>query len=179
MQEHKTQGQGAPGFSVALANEISAVLLGPMLDNPDTAPQVREHLEKLRKEARCEIVTPRNTADEVNIAVPYFPQFDECFKGAIDLNEGQMGKISGGLFEIVASFGLMLGFAAGYSVVAGVKIATAGTLTAIIGGVAIAGLAGSIGTTVAGIGVGLGVGISNHIGQEGGGGIEENINICT
>jgi len=181
MQEHKTQKQkqGAREFPVPLANEVSAVLLGPLLDNPDTAPQVRAHLENLRKEAGCEIVTPRNTADEMHIAVPGFSCFDEYFGDVRNMNEEQMEKVSGGLFEIVGSFGLLLGFAAGYSVIGGVKIATAGTLSGIIGGVALAGLAASQVTMYSAIGVGLGVGISNHIGQEGGGGIKQNINICT
>lgn len=157
MQATQNQGTGKHAFKVALTNEISAVLMGPLLDNPDTASEIMEQLE--RSGSGVEIVTPRNTAGELNIVVPYYPQLDGCFEATRHLTDEQLAKISGGaVFEILGlatSFGLMLGFAASTSTVAGVKIATAGTLTTIIGAVSIAGLAASQITMYSGIGVGI------------------------
>jgi len=165
-------GEGArslktrPGISIPLSNEIAAVFIGEGLTHPDTKPEARaEAEEKLAQFENFKVVYAQNTADEMNVVVPYFPEL-ECELEKI--TEEQLDEIAGG--EIVLFVGPVGIFFAKIGVFLGVgslsvgvcAAATTGltTVSTVVAGVAafsalVGGAAGVIGGAIAGVGVGI------------------------
>jgi len=177
--------QTMPGVSIPLSNEIAAVLVGQGLTHPDTTPEGRAEAEKrLSQLDKFKVVYAQNTADEMNVVVPYFPDL-ECKIEKI--TEEQLEEIAGGeLFISVgtvglffAKIGLMLGVsggaAGGIVTVTGASIGLFSGASAALGCV-MAGVAASalvVGAGLAGaaiVGTGVGVGIAAGVGAFGGGG---------
>lgn len=167
--------QTKPGISIPLSNEIAAVFIGQGLTHPDTKPEARAEAEgKLAQFENFKVVYAQNTADEMNVVVPYFPEL-ECELEKI--TEKQLQEIAGGEIAIslgvvglfFAKIGAMLGVGATTSVfMVGATTAglvTYGTVTGVMAGVAAVGLvAGTIAGAVAAVGTGVGVGIAAAVG---------------
>ncbi len=167
--------QTMPGVSIPLSNEIAAVLVGQGLTHPDTTPEGRAEAEKrLSQLDKFKVVYAQNTADEMNVVVPYFPDL-ECELEKI--TEEQLQEISGGEIAIslgtvglfFAKVGAMLSVGSTVSVfMVGATTAgmvTYGTVTGVMAGVAAVGLvAGAVAGAVAAVGTGIGVGIAAAVG---------------
>ena len=167
--------QTKPGVSIPLSNEIAAVIIGQSLTHPDTTPEARaEAEEKLTQFENFKVVYAQNTADEMNVVVPYFPEL-ECELERI--TEKQLEEIAGGEILIsvgtvglfFAKIGAMLGAGSVTSVfMVGATTAgmvTYGPVTGVMAGVAAVGLvAGTITGVVAGAAAGVGVGIAAAVG---------------
>jgi len=165
-------GEGAkslktrPGISIPLSNEIAAVFIGQGLTHPDTTPEGRAEAEKrLSQFENFKVVYAQNTADEMNVVVPYFPEL-ECELEKI--TEEQLEEVAGG--EIVLFVGPVGIFFAKIGVMVGVgslsvgvcAAATTGltTVSTVVAGVAafsavVGAAAGVIGGAIAGVGVGI------------------------
>lgn len=167
--------QTMPGISIPLSNEIAAVFIGQGLTHPDTTPEARAEAEgKLAQFENFKVVYAQNTADEMNVVVPYFPEL-ECEVEKI--TEKQLREIAGGEIAIsvgtvglfFAKIGAMLSVGSTVSVFM-VGASTAGvvtyaTVTGVMAGVAAVGLvAGTIAGVVGGVAAGVGVGIAAAVG---------------
>ena len=167
--------QTKPGVSIPLSNEIAAVIIGQSLTHPDTTPEARaEAEEKLTQFENFKVVYAQNTADEMNVVVPYFPEL-ECELERI--TEKQLEEIAGGEILIsvgtvglfFAKIGAMLGVGTGSVFVGfaalGSSTGAMATLTGVMAGVAAVGLvAGTITGVVGGAAAGVGVGIAAAVG---------------
>ncbi len=169
--------QTKPRISLPLTNEIAAVFVGRSLVHPDTAPEKRAEVEKqLASFEKFEVVYQQNTADEMNIVVPEFPELDVEIQR---LTEAQLSQLSGG--DIVFAFlssavGLAIGsigvsLGVGSIMVGGTAAsATFATIGAVAAGLAACALV--VGTGLAGaavVGTSIGVGIAAATGAFGGG----------
>ncbi len=175
--------QTKPRVSLPLSNEIAAVFVGRSLTHPDTTPEKRAKVEEqLASFEKFEVVYQQNTADEMNIVVPYFPEYDAEM---VRMTKEELEQIAGGEFFVVvgaiggffATIGSALGvgsFAAVTTTVAGVGvIATGGiaTASAIAAGLAASALVvGASLAATAVVGSAIGVGIAAAAGAFGGGG---------
>jgi len=179
--------QTKPGVSIPLSNEIAAVLVGQGLTHPDTTPEGRAEAEKrLSQFDKFKVVYAQNTADEMNVVVPYFPEL-ECEIEKI--TEKQLEEIAGGEVMIsvgtvglfFAKIGAMLSVGTGSVFVVfaalGSSTGAMATLTGVLAGVAAVGLvAGAVTGAVAAVGTGVGVGIAAAVGAfDGGGGSSVNV----
>jgi len=178
--------QTKPGVSIPLSNEIAAVLVGQGLTHPDTTPEGRAEAEKrLSQFENFKVVYAQNTADELNVVVPYFPEL-ECEIEKI--TEKQLEEIAGGEIMIsvgtvglfFAKIGAMLSVGSGSVFVGlaalGSSTGAMATLTGVLAGAAAVGLvAGNIALGVAAVGTGVGVGIAAAVGAFDGGGGSVNV----
>lgn len=90
-----------------MANEIAAIYIGCGLTSPEADPKFKAALEDcLPRLENVDVVYKQNTASEVNVVVPDFPQYDNELR---QLTEEQMQKITGGAFEIVGVVGVIGG----------------------------------------------------------------------
>jgi len=167
--------QTRPGVSIPLSNEIAAVIIGQGLTHPDTTPEARAEAEgKLAQFDKFKVVYKQNTADEMNVVVPHFPELERELE---KITEKQLEEIAGGEIAIslgavglfFAKIGAMLGAGSVTSVfMVGATTAgmvTYGTVTGVMAGVAAVGLvAGTITGVVAGAAAGVGVGIAAAVG---------------
>ena len=191
ISEHPSWGGGGrplrtrPGVSIPLSNEIAAVFIGQGLTHPDTTPEGRAEAEKkLAQFENFKVVYEQNTADEMNIVVPYFPELEREIE---KITEEQLEEIAGGEIFIsvgviglfFAKLGVMLGV--GYTIVGvGIGGATAGAaLTSVLAGVAAVGIiAANITLAVGAVATGLGVGVAaglGHFGSSGSGAVSVNL----
>jgi len=116
-------------MDIPLFNEVAAIYIGGGLTNPNADPKFKAALEEyLPRLENVNVVYKQNTADELNVVVPSFPQYDSELQR---LTEDQIEKITGGAFEIVGIVGIVGGL--------GVMLIGAKGVTAI-------GAAGSIAT---------------------------------
>ncbi|MDD9868437.1 MAG: hypothetical protein OXU50_00840 [Gammaproteobacteria bacterium] len=169
--------QTRPGISIPLSNEIAAVFIGQGLTHPDTKLEARAEAEgKLAQFENFKVVYAQNTADEMNVVVPYFPEL-ECEMEKI--TEQQLDEIAGG--EVVIFVGSVGIFFAKIGVMLGVGSLTVGvsaaattgltTVTTVLAGVAAVGLiAGNVALGVSAVATGVGVGIAAAVGAFDGGG---------
>lgn len=154
------------GTSLPLINELASIVIGCVLTSPDVS---EEHKKLTRKQMdsfeNFDVVLKQNTAGEVNIVVPSFPELDVEME---DLTEEQMAAIAGGEVGIIGSIvfalgsalgavGAAAGITGGATTVAGMALgATIGSVVAgaaIVGGLGAVG-AIAVGATVAAVGVG-------------------------
>jgi len=170
--------QTKPGVSIPLSNEIAAVFLGRGLTHPETKPEARAEAERrLTTFDKFKVVYAQNTADEMNIVVPCFPDL-ECEMEKIP--EQQLEEIAGGEIFLIsvgsvglffAKIGAMLSVGAG-SIWIGTVASTGAivSLGGVMAGVAASALvvgAGLIGAAT--VATGLGVGIAAAVGAFDGG----------
>ncbi|MDD9806073.1 MAG: hypothetical protein OXU44_03880 [Gammaproteobacteria bacterium] len=122
MEGGKEMDVGAKtGFEIPLFNEVAAIYIGCGLTSPEADPKFKAALEDcLPRLEKVDVVYKQNTANEVNIVVPSFPQYDGELQR---LTEQQIEKITGGAFEIVGIVGIVGGI--------GVMLIGAGGVTAV------------------------------------------------
>jgi len=173
METTQKQSEGVrtrPGVSIPLSNEIAAVFLGRSLAHPDTLPKARAEAEKrLAQFENFNVTYAQNTADELNVVVPDFPDWDHKID---QITEEQLAEIAGGeLFVTVgvvgaffAKIGIMLSVGSGIlgTGAAGASIASASAIAAGVAASALVVGAGVLGTSV--VATGLGVGIAAGLG---------------
>jgi len=137
------------------------------MKHPDTTPEARAEAEKcLAQFENFKVVYAQNTADEMNVVVPYFPDL-ECEIEKI--TEEQLEEIAGGELVIFvgsvgtffAKLGIMLGVGSG---IFGAYVSVAKVTSVVAGVVAVGLIAGNITGAVAAVGTGLGVGIAAAVG---------------
>lgn len=81
-------------------NEMMAVLIGSGLTSPEVPVSSKNSLKDfLGRYEGVDIVYKQNTADEVNIALPCFPEFDKYHEESA-LSDEELAMVSGG--EVVA-----------------------------------------------------------------------------
>jgi len=94
-------------MDIPLFNEVAAIYIGHGLTNPNADPKFKAALEEyLPRLENVDVVYKQNTADELNVVVPSFPQYDSELQR---LTEDQIEKITGGAFEIVGIVGIVGG----------------------------------------------------------------------
>lgn len=168
-----------------MANEIAAIYIGCGLTSPEADPKFKAALEDcLPRLENVDVVYKQNTASEVNVVVPDFPQYDDELQ---QLTEQQMQKITGGAFEVVGvvgiigGIGVMLIGAKGVTAVGAVGAVATVTLfgttigvnaAAVAAGALAAGLAVSAGlVAAAAAGGAVALGIAAGAGAFGGSGV--------
>ncbi len=179
-----------PGRSVPLLNEIASIVIGLVLTSPDVSEEDKAAARKdMASLENLDIVYKQNTADELNVVVPYFPELDVVMRS---MTEEELEQLSGG--DIIASVVFLvsgtlasIGFACGFSGLGAVGIAAAttvggfalgGTLGAVAAGAAIVGAVGGIAAgVVAVVGAAAGVGIAAGLGAFSGSGSGAPVNI--
>ena len=166
-----------PGLSVPLMNEIASIVIGLVLTSPDVSEEDKAAARKdMASLENFDIVYEQNTADELNVVVPYFPELDVVMRS---MTEEELEQLSGG--DIIASVIFLvtgslasIGFACGFSGLGAAGIAAAttvggfalgGTLGAVVAGAAIVGAVGGIAAgVIAVVGTAAGVGIAAGLG---------------
>jgi len=180
-QTPPTAGQpgvaGQAGTSLPMINELASVIIGCVLASPKVSDEYKELTRKeMDKFENFDVVMKQNTADEVHIAVPCFPELDVKMA---DLSEEEMAAIAGGevgligtavlaLGSTLGAIGLAAGITGGATTVAGMALGA--TIGSVVAGAAIVGAIGVMGATaVAAAGVGIGLGVAMGIGAMDGG----------
>lgn len=175
MQQHNKAGVHLP-----LVNEIAAVAIGCGLANPHADPSFKAVVEKnmaALEEANSKIslVYAQNTAGELNVVVPDFPEIDAAIGR---MSEEDLAQVAGGELFIGGIVAFVLGSIGASIGIGSVSLAfgVGASIGAVVAGAAIVG--GTIGAGIAGIGTAIGLGVTTgNRGSEGGGGITENINV--
>jgi len=161
-----------PGISVPMVNEMAAVVIGRALSDPGARPELEEAmLKSLASVDNLEVVYKQNTADELNIVVPDFPDFSTALR---KLKENELAAIHGGeIFGALSGMTLSwIGCQVGIGLIFGTGLTLGGTVigatsaATFAGALVVAGMLampsglGVIGATVAsGIGVGIAAGL--------------------
>lgn len=163
------RGSARAGTSLPLANELASVIIGCVLTSPDVSA---EHKKLTRRQMdsfeNFDVVLKQNTADEVNIVVPSFPELDVEMENLSEeqltaIAGGEVGIIGGIVFALGSTLGAV-GFAAGISggAMSIGGMALGATIGSVVAGAAIVGSVGAIGAiaigaTAAAIGVGAAI----------------------
>lgn len=177
MQQHDKAGVHLP-----LVNEIAAVTIGCGLANPHADPSFKAAIEKNvaaleAADTKVSLVYAQNTAGELNVVVPDFPQIDKVIS---EMSEADLAQVAGGELFILGTIAFALG-SIGVGIGIGsvsLAVGVGASLSAVIAGAVVVG--GIVGAGIAGIGTAIGLGVkTGHTGSEGGGGIVHNINIAT
>lgn len=154
----KTQGK----VELFPVNELVAVLIGADMTDKSVPMENKAALkEMMSRFEKVNVVYQQNTANEVNIVVPEFPDVDKALQ-EMHLSEEQLEQVVGGEGIIAA---ILIGLGLIGSTVAGVFTAKAiGATAAVAIGVAVvvaatAGIGLAVGGVVAGIGVGIAAGV--------------------
>lgn len=165
-----------PVFPVPMINEIAAVVIGRALSDPDAGPELEEAmLKSLASIDNLKIVYRQNTADELNIVVPDFPDFSIALQRLKEnelagIHGGEIfGALSGALTGMTLSW---IGCQVGIGLIFGTGLTLGGT---VIGATSAATFAGALvvagmiampiglsvigATAAAGIGVGIAAGV--------------------
>ena len=174
--EHRGDSRRAnigSAFPVPMVNEIAAVVIGRALSDPDAGSELEEAmLKSLSSVDNLEVVYQQNTADELNIVVPDYPDFSMALR---KLKESELtgihgGEIFGALTGVTLSW---IGCQVGIGLIFGTGLTLGGTVigatsaATFAGALVVAGMIampigiGVIGATVA---TGLGVGIAAGVG---------------
>jgi len=99
------------GTSLPMVNELASILIGCVLVSPDVSDEQKELTRKQMNEfENFDVVMKQNTADEVHIAVPCFPELDVEME---NLSEEQMAAIAGGEVGLIGSMVFAVGTALG------------------------------------------------------------------
>lgn len=144
-------------------NELVAVLIGYDMSEPEVPVSDKAALKEfLGRFEGVDIVYKQNTADEINIVVPEFPEFDKWLS-AMEMDEEYLEYIVGGegiVAGIIAlvSVGLTTIGAAVAMKVAGAAVG--GVTAAVIGATVISSVGAAVGVTVLATVAGIGVGIA-------------------
>lgn len=176
------QQQSTAGVHLPLVNEIAAVTIGCGLVNPHADPSFKATVEKNiagLKEANpgINLVYVQNTAGELNVAVPDFPKIDKAIGR---MSEQDLAQVAGGELFILGTLAFALGSIGAAVGIGSVSLAVGvgASLGAVIAGAVIVG--GVVGAGIAAIGTSIALGVgTGHTGSEGGGGIEQNIDITS
>ncbi len=164
-----------PGIHLPCINEMAAVVIGCVLTSPKTSQEDKESTRELISSLETvDVVYQQNTADELNIVVPDFPEFMEKLR---PLTQEQLAHISGGFEIIVALFftfadtaiGCALG-SIGVALGVGAGITLSGTTlylgSSVLTGMAVVGGITALAVTSA-VGVGISLGVATRSAREG------------
>lgn len=155
----QTQGR----IQLSPVNELVAVLIGADMTDESVPMENKTALkEMMGRFEKVNVVYQQNTANEVNIVVPEFPEFDKALQ-EMRLSEEELEQVVGGE-GVIAVILIALGVIG--STVAGVFTAKAiGATAAVAIGVAVVAIAATgIGVAVGGVVAGIGVGIAAGVG---------------
>lgn len=150
----QTQGR----IQLSPVNELVAVLIGADMTDDSVPEKDKTALkELLGRFEKANVVYQQNTANEVNIVVPEFPEFDKAL-AEMRLSEEELEQVVGGE-GVIAVILIALGVIG--STVAGIFTSKAiGVTAAVAIGVAVV-VAATVGVAgaVAGVGVGIAAGV--------------------
>ncbi len=151
-------------------NELAAVMIGCDMTDSNVNMKDKAALKKLMASfEKVEVVYKQNTADELNIVVPDFPEFDRALQ-EMHLPEEQLESIVGGegglvvlgtILTLIGSLGASTAAIFGVTV-GGTASVVVGAAVLTIGAVGIAGAVTAVGLGVA-AGVGVQFGSSNEV----------------
>lgn len=153
----QTQGR----IQLSPVNELVAVLIGADMTDESVPMEDKTALkEMMGRFEKVNVVYQQNTANEVNIVVPEFPEFDKALQ-EMRLSEEELEQVVGGEGVIAVILTLLGVIGAGVAGVVGAKV---GATAAIAIGVAVvaaatAGIGLAVGGVVGGIGVGIAAGV--------------------
>ena len=167
--------QTKPGYSAPLINEIAAIGLGCILTSSDISSEDKGLIRKeLARFEKLEVIYKQNTADELNIVVPEFPEFDDQMRKLQPLSKEEMRQIAGG--EIFLTPGIISTITGVLATIGGTMLSVGtvatlangvvvGSVSAVAAGVAALGLvAGTAFGAAAVVATGIGVGIAGAMG---------------
>ncbi|MDD9807465.1 MAG: hypothetical protein OXU34_04225 [Gammaproteobacteria bacterium] len=149
----KTQGS----IQLTPVNELVAVLIGADMTDKSVPMEDKAALKELMDRfEKVNVAYPQNTANEMNIVVPQFPDFDKALD-EMHLSEEELEQVVGGEGVIAI---ILLGLGAIGAGVAGIFGATVGGTAAVaIGVTVIAVSALAVAGAVTGVGVGIAAGV--------------------
>ena len=149
----KTQGN----IRLTPVNELVAVLIGADMTDKSVLAKDKAALKELMDRfEKVNVVYPQNTANEVNIVVPEFPEFDKALR-QMHLSEEELEQVVGGEGALAI---ILRGLGAIGAGVAGIFGATVGGTAAVaIGVTVIAVSALAVAGAVTGVGVGIAAGV--------------------
>jgi len=149
-------------------NELVAVLIGYDMAEPEVPVADKAALKRfLGKFEDVDIVYKQNTADEVNIVVPVFPEFDKWLE-EMEMDEEMLEYIVGGegiiggIIALIAVGLTTLGAAVAMKVAGA---AVTGVVGAVIGATIVSTIGAAVGFAVLGAAAGIGVGIAAGCGS--------------
>jgi len=127
-----------------LINEIAAIGLGCILTSPDISSEDKGLIRKeLARFEKLEVIYKQNTADELNIVVPEFPEFDDQMRKLQPLSKEEMRQIAGG--EIFLTPGIISTITGVLATIGGTMLSV-GTVATLANGVVV----GSVSAVAAG-----------------------------
>lgn len=149
----QTQGR----VQLSPVNELVAVLIGADLTDESVPAKDKAALKELMgRFEKVNVVYQQNTANEVNIVVPEFPEFDKALQ-QMHLTEEELEQVVGGEGGLAA---ILIAIGAIGAGVAGIVGKTVGGTAAVALGVAVIATATlTVTGAVAGVGVGIAAGV--------------------
>jgi len=150
-----TQTQGS--VRLTPVNELVAVMIGADMTDESVPEKDKTALkEMLGRFENVNVVYQQNTADEMNIVVPEFPEFDRALQ-EMRLSEEELEQVVGGEGALAV---ILIGLGAVGAGFAGIFGATVGGGAAVALGVTVITTAAlGIAGAVAGVGVGIAAGV--------------------